>query len=85
MKFLFGIKWKDVWKNDKFRQIFRGVPNIPNDLECFNGRHNVHISVPNITGYKMIPTSWKLTVYFWNNQPFNKICQANLMFLIAIW
>ena len=35
MKVLFGIKWKDVRKNDKFQQIFRRVPNIPNDLECF--------------------------------------------------
>ena len=50
VKILFGIKWKDVWKNDKFRQIFRGVLNIPNYLKCFNGRHNIHICVPKIPG-----------------------------------
>ena len=32
IQILFGIKWKDIWKNDKF---FRGVANIPNHLECF--------------------------------------------------
>ena len=72
-------------ENVKFRQIFRGIPNIPNHLECFNGRHNKHICVSNIPGYKMIPESLKLTEYFWNNQHFNKKCQGNLMFLIAIW
>ena len=85
MKILFGIKWKDVRKNDKFGQIFRGVPNIPNYLECFYGRHNTYICIPNIPDYKMIPKSLKLTVYFWNNQHFNQKCQGNLMFLIAIW
>ena len=59
VKILFGTKWKDVWKNGKFRQIFRGVPNIPNYLECFKGRHNVNVFVPNIPDYKMIPTSRK--------------------------
>ena len=85
VKILFGIKWKDVRKNDKFRQIFRGVPNIPNYLECFYGRRNIHICIPNIPVYKMIPKSLKLTVYLWNNQHFNKKCQGNLMFLTAIW
>ena len=69
----------------QFQQIFRGVPNIPNYLECLNGRHNKHNCVLNIPGYKMIQKSLKLTVYFWCNQYFNKKCQGNLMFLIAIW
>ena len=85
VKILFGINWKDVRENDKFQQIFRGVPNIPNNLECFYGSHNVNICVPNIPGYKMIPKSLKLTIYFWNNQHFNKKSQGNLMFLTAIW
>ena len=72
------VKWKDVRKNDKFQQIFRGVPNIPNYLECFYGRHNTYICIPNIPDYKMIPKSLKLTVYFWNNQHFNQKCQGNL-------
>ena len=78
MKILFGIRWKDVWKNDKFQQTFRGVSNIPNQLVCFNGRHKKHISVPNIPGYKMIPESLKLTVYFWNNQHFNQKMSGQL-------
>ena len=78
VKILFGIKWKDVWKNDKLRQIFRGVPNIPNHLECFNGRHNIHICVSNIPGYKMIPESLKLTVYFWKKSAFQQKMSGQL-------
>ena len=85
MKVLFGIKWKDVRKNDKFQQIFRRVPNIPNNLESFYGRHNIHICVRNIPGYKMIRKSLQLTVYFLNNQHFNQQCQGNLIFSTAVW